>query len=201
MGCSPCRCWKRSLFSAHVCIGADPRLHPGHQNSAVRHRLHHKEHSTYRQRGKRQGLPSVRHCSRTLRFTSQCLPPFDQGSYLLILVLHPLFILLLGNSHVYGWRTPRRDIVHRGPLHQGPYEFNIFCCSGAHNEPPHASYPHLHLQQAHILLLLGNSHMEGSDYENAIKSFERARAQVRPRMSRALFVVSLVSTLMANIGI
>jgi tetratricopeptide (TPR) repeat protein len=48
-----------------------------------------------------------------------------------------------------------------------------------------------------MYLLLGNLRMESGDYEGAIRSFERARAQIRPRTSRALLVVSLVSSLTA----
>ena len=48
-----------------------------------------------------------------------------------------------------------------------------------------------------MYLLLGNSRMESRDYEGAILSFERTRAQMRPHASRALSVVSLVSSLMA----
>ena len=43
-------------------------------------------------------------------------------------------------------------------------------------------------------LLLGNSCMEARDYEGAIRSFERARAQMRTHASRALLVISLVSS-------
>jgi hypothetical protein len=46
-----------------------------------------------------------------------------------------------------------------------------------------------------MYLLLGNSQMEHSDYEGAIQSFERARAQIRPHASQALSVVSLVGSL------
>ena len=42
-------------------------------------------------------------------------------------------------------------------------------------------------------LLLGNSRMESCDYEGAIRSFGRARAQMQPHASPALSVVSLVS--------
>ncbi|KAF8557067.1 TPR-like protein [Imleria badia] len=42
-------------------------------------------------------------------------------------------------------------------------------------------------------LLLGNLHMESQDYQGAIQSFERVRAQARPCVSRALLVVSLIS--------
>ena len=43
-----------------------------------------------------------------------------------------------------------------------------------------------------MYLLVGDSHMESSDYEHAIESFERARAQTRHHMSQSLLVVSLV---------
>jgi hypothetical protein len=43
-------------------------------------------------------------------------------------------------------------------------------------------------------LLLGNSRMENRDYTRAIRSFECARVQFRPHASRALAVVSLVSS-------
>jgi hypothetical protein len=46
-------------------------------------------------------------------------------------------------------------------------------------------------------LLLGNSQMESSDYERAIQSFERARAQTRHHRSQSLLVVSLVSFITA----
>ena len=39
--------------------------------------------------------------------------------------------------------------------------------------------------------------MESRDYEGAIRSFESARAQMRPHPSRGLSMVSLVSFLMA----
>jgi hypothetical protein len=48
-----------------------------------------------------------------------------------------------------------------------------------------------------MYLLLGNLQMESHDYEGAIRSFERARAQMRTHASRALLVVSLVSSLTA----
>ena len=48
-----------------------------------------------------------------------------------------------------------------------------------------------------MYLLLGNLHMEHSDYGGAIQSFEHARAQMRCYGSRPLVVVSLVSFLMA----
>jgi len=38
--------------------------------------------------------------------------------------------------------------------------------------------------------------MESGDYKSAIRSFERARAQMRPYASQALSVISLVSFLM-----
>ena len=44
-----------------------------------------------------------------------------------------------------------------------------------------------------MYLLLGNSRMESSDYEGAIKSLELARAQIRPFPSQSLFVVALVN--------
>ncbi|KAF8555025.1 TPR-like protein [Imleria badia] len=47
--------------------------------------------------------------------------------------------------------------------------------------------------QASMYLLLGNSQMETSDYEGAIQSFERGRAQMRHHTSRTLIVVSLIS--------
>ena len=46
-----------------------------------------------------------------------------------------------------------------------------------------------------MYLLLGDSRMENSDYEGAIKSFELARAQLRPFPSQSLFVVALVNFL------
>ena len=46
-----------------------------------------------------------------------------------------------------------------------------------------------------MYLLLGNLRMESSDYEGAIKSFELARAQLRPFPSQSLFVVALVNFL------
>ena len=46
-----------------------------------------------------------------------------------------------------------------------------------------------------MYLLLGNSRMESSDYEGAVKSFELARAQIRPFPSQSLFVVTLVNFL------
>ena len=46
-----------------------------------------------------------------------------------------------------------------------------------------------------MYLLLGNSRMESSDHEGAIKSFELARAQLRPFPSQSLFVVALVDFL------
>ena len=42
-------------------------------------------------------------------------------------------------------------------------------------------------------LLVGNSRMESTDYEGAIKSFGHARAQMRHHTSRALLLISLVN--------
>ena len=44
-----------------------------------------------------------------------------------------------------------------------------------------------------MYLLAGNLRMECCDYEGAMQSFERARAQMRHHTSRPLFVISLVS--------
>ena len=44
-------------------------------------------------------------------------------------------------------------------------------------------------------LLLGNSHMESRDYDTAVRSFERAQAQVRPHTSAELLQLALVSFL------
>ena len=44
-------------------------------------------------------------------------------------------------------------------------------------------------------LLLGNSHMESRDYNSAVRSFERAQAQMRPHTSPELLQLSLVSFL------
>lgn len=46
-------------------------------------------------------------------------------------------------------------------------------------------------------LSLGDLHVESSDYESAIQSFERARTQMRHHRSRPLLVVSLVRFLTA----
>ena len=48
-----------------------------------------------------------------------------------------------------------------------------------------------------MYILLGNSHMERSDHEDAIQSFERAQAQMRHDEGRSLLVISLVGFLMA----
>ena len=48
-----------------------------------------------------------------------------------------------------------------------------------------------------MYLLLGNSHMESSDYESAVRSFGLAQAQLRPFPSQPLFVVALVNFLMS----
>ena len=42
-------------------------------------------------------------------------------------------------------------------------------------------------------LLLGNSHMKNRDYNSAIRSFERAQAQMRPHTSPELLELALVS--------
>jgi hypothetical protein len=47
-----------------------------------------------------------------------------------------------------------------------------------------------------MYLLVGNLHLEHTNYEGAIQSFERAGAQLRGHTSRALLVVSLVSFLL-----
>ena len=43
-----------------------------------------------------------------------------------------------------------------------------------------------------MYLLLGNLRMKSNDYEGAIRSFELARARLRPLPSESLFVVALV---------
>ena len=48
-----------------------------------------------------------------------------------------------------------------------------------------------------MYLLLGNSHVERSDYEGAIQSFERAQAQMRHDEGLSLLVISLVGFLTA----
>ncbi|KAF8554548.1 protein prenylyltransferase, partial [Imleria badia] len=47
--------------------------------------------------------------------------------------------------------------------------------------------------QAYMYLLLGNLRMESRHYEGAIRSFERAQAQMRPHASQALLWVSLIT--------
>ena len=47
-----------------------------------------------------------------------------------------------------------------------------------------------------MYLLLGNAHMERSDYEGAVQLFEHAQAQMRHYGGPPLLVVSLVSFLM-----
>jgi hypothetical protein len=51
-----------------------------------------------------------------------------------------------------------------------------------------------------MYLLVGNTHMEGSNYEGAIQSFERAQAPIQHHTSRTLLAVSLVSFLTAIIA-
>lgn len=51
---------------------------------------------------------------------------------------------------------------------------------------------HLILLQAYMHLFLGNLHMERSNYEDAIRLFKRARAQMCHSTSPLLVVVSLV---------
>ena len=43
-----------------------------------------------------------------------------------------------------------------------------------------------------MYLLLGNLRTESHHYEGAIRSFERAQAQIRPHTSQVLLVISLV---------
>ena len=66
---------------------------------------------------------------------------------------------------------------------------------------PHAllynRHPYQHFCQAYMHLLLGNSHMESGNYKSAIRSFERARDQMRPCATQAFTVISSVSFLMA----
>ncbi|KAF8415520.1 hypothetical protein L210DRAFT_3585881, partial [Boletus edulis BED1] len=51
--------------------------------------------------------------------------------------------------------------------------------------------------QAYMYTRLGNSQMQCNDYEGAIQSFERARAQMQYHTTRPLFVVSLVRYLIS----
>ena len=46
-----------------------------------------------------------------------------------------------------------------------------------------------------MYLLHGNSRMKNGNYKGAIRSFERARAQLQPHTSRALLMISLVNFL------
>jgi hypothetical protein len=48
-------------------------------------------------------------------------------------------------------------------------------------------------------LLHGNSRVENGNHDGAIRSFKRARAQLRPHTSRALSMISLVSFLVATL--
>ena len=62
---------------------------------------------------------------------------------------------------------------------------------------PRCEYHHSHFQQAYMYFLLGNSHMERSNYVGAIQSFQHAQAQMRHYECQSLLVVSLVSPLMS----
>lgn len=53
--------------------------------------------------------------------------------------------------------------------------------------------------KAYMYLLLGDSRMERSDYDGAMQSFERARAQMRRYEGVPLLSVSLVSISMATL--
>lgn len=48
-----------------------------------------------------------------------------------------------------------------------------------------------------MFLQVGKSHIENGEYQDAVQWFERARTRMRPHGSRALLLVSLVSSLMA----
>ncbi|KAF8553179.1 hypothetical protein OG21DRAFT_1523325 [Imleria badia] len=50
----------------------------------------------------------------------------------------------------------------------------------------------VHLNPAYTHLLLGKLRMESRHYEGAIRSFERAQAQMPPHTSQVLLVVSLM---------
>ena len=50
-----------------------------------------------------------------------------------------------------------------------------------------------------MYLLLGNLRMKSNDYEDAIRSFELARTQLRPFPSESLFVVALVKFLTSEL--
>ena len=52
-----------------------------------------------------------------------------------------------------------------------------------------------------MYLLLGNSHMDSSDYEGAIHLFERAQAQMRHYEDQSLLAISLVSFLMVHCNV
>lgn len=51
-----------------------------------------------------------------------------------------------------------------------------------------------------MFLLLGDSHMENSNYEGAIRLFERAQIQSRYHGSLPLSVISLVSFVLADLS-
>ena len=79
-------------------------------------------------------------------------------------------------------------------------------CSVVQARAQHAATrraPPLTFQQAYMYLLLGDSHMESGDYENAIHLFEAAKPQIRNYVEPQLFTISLVSFLirvMQHIG-
>ena len=106
-----------ALFSY---IHAHVNLPQGHQNPAIRHWPHCKVCSARRQWGKAQGLLGLRHRIRTLPFIARYLYPSHQGlCFLNVVSLNCSY--RLGCHHVYGRRTPRRDITRRRPHRYSPF--------------------------------------------------------------------------------
>ncbi|KAF8119884.1 hypothetical protein EV363DRAFT_1440067 [Boletus edulis] len=72
----------------------------------------------------------------------------------------------------------------------------VLFMSGKHNEAMSRVgdlIPIIKFNTAMMHLQIGNSHMEGSDYESAIHSFELARSQMPYRVRLSFFIVSQIS--------
>ncbi|KAF8435498.1 hypothetical protein L210DRAFT_3551412 [Boletus edulis BED1] len=94
--------------------------------------------------------------------------PFHSSHVTFILLIKAIIVFMAGN-HI--------DAISRLDDLIATVRFNSVC----------------YTVQSYMYLLLGSSQMECGDYERAIHSFERARAQMPDEIGQPLFVVSLIT--------
>ena len=120
--------------------------------------------------------------------------PFSSPSRSVFLHLVPgqLPIYFRQSSCLWPENTTLRYPTWIAPLLQFDTTQHAIRSRHVHDVLPRDGYHNWRLKKAYMYLLLGNTHIESSDYESAIDLLERARAHVQPGQDRLPLVVSLV---------